>query len=145
MGGDEDRHPDRHVLDRPQPRGCRGVLGGGHGGGPKSAEQGDPSAFGEVDPETGLARWYDEDQQEVAGYDWQDIFGHWPLVESDLHEFYGVDLGAPGILDNRSWHWLRTRIEGLLSRPPMVAGHKQDGSPVLIQTTRIALQLSPSA
>jgi hypothetical protein len=46
---------------------------------------------------------------------WSQILDVWPLVEADLHETYGVDVGAPGLLDTRSWRWLRLRILGLLS------------------------------
>ncbi|WP_416962974.1 hypothetical protein [Streptomyces sp. Agncl-13] len=46
---------------------------------------------------------------------WAQLLDEWPLVEADLHEFYGVDVGAPGLLDERSWRWLRVRIFGLLS------------------------------
>ncbi|MFF3353386.1 hypothetical protein ACFYWN_12175 [Streptomyces sp. NPDC002917] len=46
---------------------------------------------------------------------WSQILDEWPLVEADLHEFYGVDVGAPGLLAARSWRWLRVRILGLLS------------------------------
>ncbi|WP_439676003.1 hypothetical protein [Embleya sp. MST-111070] len=37
------------------------------------------------------------------------------LVETDLHEHYGVDVGEPGLLRARSWRWMRVRILGLLS------------------------------
>ncbi|MFD4880008.1 hypothetical protein ACFWOB_42520 [Streptomyces sp. NPDC058420] len=46
---------------------------------------------------------------------WAQLLDEWPLVEADLHEVYGVDVGAPGLLDERSWRWLRVRIFGLLS------------------------------
>lgn len=46
---------------------------------------------------------------------WAQILDEWPLVEADLHETYGLDIGAPGLLDARSWRWLRVRILGLLS------------------------------
>ncbi|MFB7900204.1 hypothetical protein ACFC1B_28235 [Streptomyces xiamenensis] len=32
-----------------------------------------------------------------------------------MHEVYGIDLSAPGLLAGRSWRWLRLRIAGLLS------------------------------
>ncbi len=28
---------------------------------------------------------------------------------------YGIDVGAPGLLRERSWRWLKVRILGLLS------------------------------
>jgi len=46
---------------------------------------------------------------------WAQLLEQWPLVEADLHEIYGVDVGAPGLLQARSWRWLRVRILGLLS------------------------------
>jgi hypothetical protein len=46
---------------------------------------------------------------------WAQILDEWPLIEADLHEVYGVDVGAPGLLDDRTWRWLRVRILGLLS------------------------------
>lgn len=46
---------------------------------------------------------------------WSQILDEWPLVEADLHETYGVDIAAPGLLDTRSWRWLRVRVLGLLS------------------------------
>lgn len=46
---------------------------------------------------------------------WSQILDEWPLVEADLHEIYGLDIGAPGLLAARSWRWLRVRILGLLS------------------------------
>ncbi|MBK6015152.1 hypothetical protein [Streptomyces sp. MBT53] len=46
---------------------------------------------------------------------WAQLLDEWPLVEADLHEVYGIDADAPGLLDERSWRWLRVRIFGLLS------------------------------
>ncbi|MFH9430233.1 hypothetical protein ACH4JZ_18320 [Streptomyces sp. NPDC017615] len=46
---------------------------------------------------------------------WARLLDEWPLVEADLHEVYGIDIDEPGLLDVRSWRWLRTRILGLLS------------------------------
>lgn len=46
---------------------------------------------------------------------WSQILDEWPLVEADLHEIYGLDVGTPGLLAARSWRWLRVRILGLLS------------------------------
>ncbi|MFE7017554.1 hypothetical protein ACFVAQ_45045 [Streptomyces sp. NPDC057651] len=52
---------------------------------------------------------------------WSQILGEWPLVEADLHEVYGIDVGAPGLLAERSWRWLRVRILGLLSAESRLA------------------------
>jgi hypothetical protein len=46
---------------------------------------------------------------------WARLLGHWLLLEADLHETYGVDVEAPGLLASRSGRWLRTRILGLLA------------------------------
>ncbi|MFF9284871.1 hypothetical protein [Streptomyces griseosporeus] len=46
---------------------------------------------------------------------WRQLLDEWPLIEADLHEVYGIDVGAPGLLRARSWRWLRARIFGLLS------------------------------
>ncbi|MFD8611082.1 hypothetical protein [Streptomyces sp. NPDC059631] len=46
---------------------------------------------------------------------WRQILDEWPLIEADLHDQYGIDVEAPGLLQARSWRWLRVRILGLLS------------------------------
>lgn len=33
----------------------------------------------------------------------------------DLHEVYHIDIEQPGLLDERTFRWLRQRIAGLLS------------------------------
>jgi hypothetical protein len=38
----------------------------------------------------------------------------WDLIEQDLHQYFGIDVGDPDLLANRSWRWLRTRIVGCL-------------------------------
>jgi hypothetical protein len=40
-----------------------------------------------------------------------------------LHEVYGIDLSAPGLLRERSWRWLRVRILGLLSTEGRLSRH----------------------
>jgi hypothetical protein len=42
------------------------------------------------------------------------LLAQWLLIEADLQEHYGIDVGS-GVLGERSWRWLRTRILGLLS------------------------------
>ncbi|MEU0033166.1 hypothetical protein AB0M86_45435 [Streptomyces sp. NPDC051639] len=54
---------------------------------------------------------------------WAQILDEWPLIEADLHEVYGIDVGVPGLLDTRSWRWLRVRILGLLSADSRVQRH----------------------
>lgn len=36
------------------------------------------------------------------------------MIDADLHQFYGVDTGD-GILNRRPYHWLKTRVDGLMS------------------------------
>ncbi|KOX16575.1 hypothetical protein ADL06_33285 [Streptomyces sp. NRRL F-6491] len=52
---------------------------------------------------------------------WARILDDWPIVEADLHETYGLDLGTPGLLQSRSWRWLRVRVLGLLSTETRLA------------------------
>lgn len=37
------------------------------------------------------------------------------MVEADLHECYGLDVGDETLMATRSWRWLRARIVGLLA------------------------------
>ncbi|WP_306839756.1 hypothetical protein [Catenuloplanes nepalensis] len=55
------------------------------------------------------------DRSEAPRVAWLDILARWRLLEADLHDVYGVDLGDPVVLRTRSWRWLETRILGLLS------------------------------
>jgi hypothetical protein len=50
-----------------------------------------------------------------VGPTWGDLLDRWPLIECDLHDTYGIDLGDRELLRVRRWPWLRTRILGLLS------------------------------
>ncbi|WEB44011.1 hypothetical protein MOV08_35185 [Streptomyces yunnanensis] len=43
------------------------------------------------------------------------------MIEADLHEIYGVDLGDRALLRARSWRWLRVRILALLSAESRLA------------------------
>ncbi|GAA4684495.1 hypothetical protein [Streptomyces youssoufiensis] len=54
---------------------------------------------------------------------WGLLLEQWPLIECDLHEVYGIDLGEPGILRARPWRWLRLRILGLLSAESRLSRH----------------------
>ena len=45
---------------------------------------------------------------------WTDLFTAWDIVEADLHRHYGIDLED---LPERTWRWLRARIDGLLLDP----------------------------
>ena len=115
---------------------------------PKSGEEGaaGPQGFGEVGP-TGLHRWYDVPGGSQAagreeGHSWAAILRHWRYVEADLHETFGIDLDEPGLMQSRSWRWLKRRIEQLLTRPPsIVIG--PNGKSLTIHGTRLALALDP--
>lgn len=45
---------------------------------------------------------------------WPKLLRQWDLIEADFQSHYGIDLSG-GVLKDRSWRWLRTRILGLLS------------------------------
>ncbi|RLL70308.1 hypothetical protein D7M15_09090 [Streptomyces sp. Z26] len=53
---------------------------------------------------------------------WAQLLEQWPLIETDLHAEYGIDVGS-GILRARTWRWLRVRIAGLLTADTRVARH----------------------
>jgi hypothetical protein len=44
------------------------------------------------------------------------MFRQWGLIEIDLQDI-GIDVEDPDLMERRSWHWLRKRILGLLSKP----------------------------
>lgn len=64
---------------------------------------------------------------------------HWRLIEADLHERYGLDVGDQALMGARSWHWLRLRIQALLDLPPTWT---PDGRPVA--ATRLGLVVMPT-
>lgn len=117
-----------------------GSGGGGHvlegGRGPYTARAEPGGATSEVewigggkqDPETGLYEWYErppgweERPQGIPGLTWTKLLEQWLLVEDDLHQVYGIDV-ATGILRERNWRWLRTRIVGLLSTDSRTSRH----------------------
>lgn len=47
-----------------------------------------------------------------------DLLAAWGLVELDMHQFLGVDLGDPAIRRGRTMRWLRLRIAGLALSTP---------------------------
>ncbi|MFI7532574.1 hypothetical protein [Streptosporangium sp. NPDC049376] len=77
--------------------------------------RGDPGG-GPIDPVTGIREWYDPEPQD-SGITWEDLLTRWALIEADLHQTYGVDLGEPGLLRARTGAWLRVRVLGLLTEP----------------------------
>ncbi|MFI6485152.1 hypothetical protein ACIBH1_45090 [Nonomuraea sp. NPDC050663] len=52
---------------------------------------------------------------------WGALLERWSLIECDLHAEYGIDLDEPGLLQQRRWRWLRTRILGLLARDSSIS------------------------
>ncbi|GAA2178561.1 hypothetical protein GCM10009785_01620 [Brooklawnia cerclae] len=46
-----------------------------------------------------------------------DPFDHWSLLAADLHELFGIDTGDPVVWE-RSWPWLRSRVDAVMSTPP---------------------------
>lgn len=111
-----------------------------HAGGSAGSEPGGAAGglqgFGEYDPVTGLHEWYYDPAAEAgSGVTWPALLERWALVEADLHDRYGVDCDR---LDGRTWRWLRARIVGLLTVPPVAA---PDGTP--LPQTRIGWALNP--
>lgn len=41
------------------------------------------------------------------------MFSQWPIVEADLHDFYGIDVADKSLMTSRSWRWLGVRLDGL--------------------------------
>ena len=52
----------------------------------------------------------------------------WSAINCDLQDQH-IDLGDAELLAARSWTWLRDRLFGLLSRPPVVfvTDYSEDG------------------
>jgi hypothetical protein len=75
---------------------------------------------GEYNPRAGIYEWYEApesvfEQASRPTLTWLTIFEHWALLEADLHQHYGIDLGDKALLRSRDWRWLRVRIVGLCS------------------------------
>jgi hypothetical protein len=49
------------------------------------------------------------------------VLERWALIECDLHDTYGIDLGDETVMTGRTWPWLRMRILGLLSADTRLA------------------------
>lgn len=54
-----------------------------------------------------------EAERKLASLGWGDILEQWNAIECDLQEVFGIDVES-GILKQRSWRWLKTRIVSLL-------------------------------
>ena len=87
------------------------------------AEPGGAQGYGPVEEGSGLHRWYDVPQAGQGGPTWTDLLEVWALIEADLHEVYGLDLGDDDLMRARSWSWLRVRILALLSTHGRVFRH----------------------
>lgn len=76
---------------------------------------------------------------------WGRFLDYWALVEADLHQFYGLNLWHPDSYRAIAWHYLRSRVEQLLTIPstiiyrPTENGYRRQAIPA----TRIGLQLEP--
>lgn len=79
--------------------------------------------YGEVDEVTGLYDWYEFPKARQGGPTWTALLEVWALIEADLHEVYGLDLGDDDLMRARSWSWLRVRILALLSTHGRVFRH----------------------
>ncbi|GGO54100.1 hypothetical protein GCM10012286_63070 [Streptomyces lasiicapitis] len=89
---------------------------------------GAPIGRGEYDEVSGLHEWYEwpagtGPRTAQASLTWPQLLDQWPLIEADLHEAYGVDVGHRRLMRARSWRWLRVRVLGLLSADSRLARH----------------------
>lgn len=79
------------------------------------------------------------EKPEQAGIPWRRLLDVLPQIKLDVHETYGVDLDAPGVAANTSWHWFSAKISGLLSAP--IRAYRPDGYP--LPPNRLARELFP--
>jgi hypothetical protein len=56
---------------------------------------------------------------------------------------YGIDIENRKLLRRRTWRWLRVRILGLLTIPPVVVPTETDQPALVIPQTRLAYALDP--
>lgn len=95
----------------------------GPGGKPAGPEPEDAplQGSGDVEPGSGLPRWVDDPRvrrRGQEGHSWAVLLAHWGLIEADLAD-RGIDVDDPALMRGRSWRWLRARILGLFSAPPV--------------------------
>lgn len=88
-----------------------------------------PGTYGPHDPgggpwieHLGIRSWFRDPDLAPAAQppgeifaSWSTILGAWPAVELDLQD-WGIDVES-GVLAERSWRWLATRLQGLVSTP----------------------------
>lgn len=94
---------------------CAGECGGHHTCLPGTYGPDDPGG-GPYDPTTGVRDWYLTGPDSADGITWAALIGdHWPRIELDLAD-RGVDIES-GVLDTRTWSWLKLRIADLAGQP----------------------------
>lgn len=64
---------------------------------------------------------------------------HWDLIECDLAD-RGIDFGDDELMARRSWRWLRARILGLLTAPPVAL---EPFSGTVLYGTRLQAVITP--
>ena len=144
-------------MGRVRPRGRRSVLEcqGGRPGpkpagaaGPSLAEQAGlgPAVPRHVDSEEEAGEQVGQSRKAGGRFGWIDLIRNWAHVEADLEQQYGLRLWHPKDYQKISWHYLRSRVEELLSIPPAILYRptKQGGHRlVMVPATRIGLVLDP--
>ena len=75
---------------------------------------------------------------------WEDVLREWNAIEADLQD-RGLDVSDRRLLRSRTYRWLRVRIEGLLTVPPVIHyAPTEDGYKLVrIPQTRLGLALDP--
>ena len=85
---------------------------------PGTYEPDDPGG-GPYDPATGLREWYRIEPEKLKRARVErtitDCLHHWGDIELDLQDL-GIDIES-GVLQARTWRWLRLRIQGLAAEP----------------------------
>lgn len=71
-------------------------------------------------------------------FEWDNVLNHWPLIEADFAEHYGIRLS----ITPQTWREFSTLVTGLLKRPPV---HQVGPEGVLLtmQSTRLGHALTP--
>ena len=113
-------------MGEPGKRGSAGAAGPQGTGQEESwwDEEGNLEEFVELPPDPRLS--------------WFSFLSKWALIEADLHEVFGIDLGDPE-MQARPWRWLRVRISQLLDSTPTFT---PDGRRIM--STRLGRALYPT-
>ena len=72
--------------------------------------------------------WVPQDEDPEGRTLWSTLYDFWDEIKLDIHEAFGVDLDVEEQRKKVSWHWLESRIGGLLDAPPVAL--TADGRPV---------------